>query len=877
MAYIFRNRKPALSFGWIIVLWLAWLAPSQAQEAPPTPSALHDRPTLVLDPGMHTGNIRQADVDTEERYVVTGSEDKTVRVWSVTDGRLLRTIRIPSGPGNVGKIYAVAISPDGKLIATGGWTQGNLEQEQIYVFDRATGKLLQRIEGLPNVVHHLTFSPDGRYLVATLHGRNGLRVYKREAGFAEIARDSDYGSDSYGADFAADGRLATSSYDGKIRLYDSNFKRTAVKKAPGGPNPFGVAFSPDGSKLAVGYYPTNETEVDLLDGQSLETLPGPDTRGLNGFLNAVTWSQDGATLFAGGAYSSGNEMRPFVAWSDAGLGRRRELPAGSNTIMALLPLAHGNLLIATQDPYLALLNAEGKDLWTQKPPQADFRGKKGQMDHLAISEDGSVVDFAYKSGGKMPARFDLGKLRLSLGPQNNGRTTAPKFDDLRDGLKVTNWEDNRRPMLDGVRLPLQPYETSRSLTIHPDGQRFVLGAEWSLRAFSASGGQLWEKSVPGSAWAVNISGDGRLVVAAYGDGTIRWYDMKDGREILAFFPLKDQSNWVAWSPEGFYAATRRAREVLRWHINHGLDAPAEAIPVSEIAELHRPEVLPLVLREMDIVRALGLAELVKARKAVQVRTNSSIPPGSQLHVLAIGVGEYNDQAKHLRLNYADDDAHDVASALDNTQTSLYTRVFPQVLRNDEATKAGIFRALATMQGQMQVGGNDVAVIHFSGHGALLDDKLYLLPYEVDARDPVGIRATAIEISVLRSELLKLAEKGRVLVLLDACRSGAATVSGASMTVDSRALRGVLAGSNITVLTSSLGSEPSREDKLWENGAFTEVFLKALGRQADSDQNGVISMTELTHYLTTGVPGLTEGKQTPGLEVRFERTIFAAGL
>ena len=54
---------------------------------------------------------------------MTGSDDKTVRVWSLADGTLVRTIRLPAGPGNVGKVYAVAISPDGALIAAGGWTR----------------------------------------------------------------------------------------------------------------------------------------------------------------------------------------------------------------------------------------------------------------------------------------------------------------------------------------------------------------------------------------------------------------------------------------------------------------------------------------------------------------------------------------------------------------------------------------------------------------------------------------------------------------------------------------------------------------------------------------------------------------------------------
>ena len=56
-------------------------------------------------------------------FAVTASDDKTVRVWSLADGALLRTIRLPAGPGNVGKAYAVAISPDGATIAAGGWTR----------------------------------------------------------------------------------------------------------------------------------------------------------------------------------------------------------------------------------------------------------------------------------------------------------------------------------------------------------------------------------------------------------------------------------------------------------------------------------------------------------------------------------------------------------------------------------------------------------------------------------------------------------------------------------------------------------------------------------------------------------------------------------
>jgi hypothetical protein len=433
-------------------------------------------------------------------------------------------------------------------------------------------------------------------------------------------------------------------------------------------------------------------------------------------------------------------------------------------------------------------------------------------------------------------------------------------------------------MLNGKPLRLKPYEPSRSLAVHPEGDRIVLGAEWSLRSFDTDGEPLWRHNPPGVVWAVNITGDGRLVVAAHGDGTIRWHRMDDGRELLAFLPLADRKNWVAWTPEGFYGATPGAHGVLRWHVNRGWDAPGEAVPVSDIPELRRPGILPLVLQQMETARAIGVYEIAKAREAVQRQTGSAVAPGARLHVLAVGVSDYGEQAKHLRLKFADRDAHDVASALVNTQGSLYADVLAQRLRNDEATTAGIFDALATMRAGMAGGeGRDLAVVMFSGHGAMVDGKFYLLTYGVDARTAARIKASALSIADFRDELRALGHYGRVLVLLDACRSGAATADGASLPLNAEVLRAALAGANVTVLTSSSGGEASREDARWNNGAFTEVLLDALGSAADTDRNGLVSITELTEYLTTRVPQLTGQAQNPGIEVRFESDVFVAGL
>lgn len=827
-------------------------------------TGLYDRPVLVLDPGMHTAPIWRAGVDASGTYAVTGSEDKTVRVWSVENGKLLRTVRVPTGPGNVGKIYAVAISPDGEIVAAGGWTDPG-PRNPIYLFHRETGALVRRIEGLPNVVFHLAFSPDGRFLVAMPGGASGLRIYDRQDDWAEITRDEDYGDSSFGAAFAPDGRLATTSFDGHVRLYDHAIHLVAKRKTEGGSRPFGVAFNPSGDRLAVGH--EDSATVSIVDGHNLSPLPGPDTGGVdNGGLSVVAWSADGSTLFAGGMYHNGSGV-PVVAWAEKG--SRRELPAGQNVIMSLLPLRDGGLLVGGGDPYLALLGKDGTPRWERRSQQADLRG---QRHTLSVSDEGNMVDFGYEEWGEAPVRFDLSDLKLTFDPSEEGQTETPG----QDGLKIESWVDSRRPTLRGKPLPLDKYEISRSLSIHPDGKRFLLGTEWWLRAFDDQGEKLWQRPVPGVVWAVNISGDGRLVIAAYDDGTIRWHRMDDGRELLAFFPFSDKRNWVAWTPEGVYAATPGARGVLRWHVNRGGDQAGDSIPVHEIPETNRPEVIKLVLQEMGTPGAIAVAELAKIRTAVLRRTRAVTAPGARLHVLTVGVGEYGDAAKHLRLSFADDDAEDVAAAL-TAQDSLYAGVSVQRLKDHEANRAGILRGLASVRAAMakNEGGHDLAVVHFSGHGALVDGEFYLLPYEVDVGDPVAITSTALPASMLRQQIGTLARHGRVLVLLDACRSGGAMANGAAFAVDARLLRSVLVGPNVTVLTSSTSRQLSREDGRWGNGAFTEIFLEALGSKADANRNGMISVTEMAGYLTQHVGAITGGEQVPGVEIRFDGDLFVA--
>ena len=91
-------------------------APSAEGSSAAVKACPDQAPVLRIETGMHTARIWGIGVDAACARIVTASDDKTVRLWSLPDGKLLRTIRLPIGPGDGGKVYAVALSPDGRRI-----------------------------------------------------------------------------------------------------------------------------------------------------------------------------------------------------------------------------------------------------------------------------------------------------------------------------------------------------------------------------------------------------------------------------------------------------------------------------------------------------------------------------------------------------------------------------------------------------------------------------------------------------------------------------------------------------------------------------------------------------------------------------------------
>jgi WD40 repeat protein len=102
-----------------LALWLIVVAPAASQQ--PASQAAAESPYLVLDPGGHTSMVRTALFTADGKHVITGGYDKTIRIWDVSSGEPIRVLHLPVGPSTEGSIHYLALSPDGKTLAAGGW------------------------------------------------------------------------------------------------------------------------------------------------------------------------------------------------------------------------------------------------------------------------------------------------------------------------------------------------------------------------------------------------------------------------------------------------------------------------------------------------------------------------------------------------------------------------------------------------------------------------------------------------------------------------------------------------------------------------------------------------------------------------------------
>jgi WD40 repeat protein/tRNA A-37 threonylcarbamoyl transferase component Bud32 len=240
--------------------------PSQA----PTPQqVLPERWYCVNTLKGHGSMVHAIAISPDGQLVASGSNDNTVKLWQIATGKLVRTL---GGwfSGHSSMVNAIAFSPDGDLLATGSW------DDTIKLWQVSTGKELYTLTGHSNWVNSVAFSPDGQLLVSGSADCT-IKLWLVSTG-AEIG-----------------------TFTGHSDVVWS------------------VAISPNGQILASGSSDNTIKLWQVRTGRELSTLASHTF-----FVNSVVFSQNGEILVSGSSdntiklwqVSTGREIRTFTGHSD---------------------------------------------------------------------------------------------------------------------------------------------------------------------------------------------------------------------------------------------------------------------------------------------------------------------------------------------------------------------------------------------------------------------------------------------------------------------------------------------------------------------------------------------------------------------------------
>lgn len=230
---------------------------------------------------------------------------------------------------------------------------------------------------------------------------------------------------------------------------------------------------------------------------------------------------------------------------------------------------------------------------------------------------------------------------------------------------------------------------------------------------------------------------------------------------------------------------------------------------------------------------------------------------SRLHLIAAGVDTYRNAAFLPALNFAARDARTFLDAFGAAGARSFDEtVVAAALLDARDVGARLTNAIA--QTAQRATENDLTVVHLAGHGVKdASGAFYLATYETDPADIAGTSLAWSEISAALSQI-----PGRVLVLIDACHSGASQAVTNDDVVDA-----LLASSerSIAVIAASKGRQVSLETSAFQGGVFTTFLTGIVAGEIDGvdvNRNGSLELSELYLHLKSEVVVYTEGAQTP---------------
>jgi WD40 repeat protein/tRNA A-37 threonylcarbamoyl transferase component Bud32 len=237
----------------------------------------------------HQNSVTKVSISADSKLLASSSHDKTVKLWNLTDGKLLRTMT-----GHKGGVLSVAINPKGKTLVSGS------TDNQVKVWDLESGKQLQDLgkEASGGWVTDLAITPDGQEI---LSARTNNRIDRWNLQTNALSNpfqtdgDKDKNSPILAVVLSNNGQLvASGSSDNKARLWFSSGKFLHQLKGHQG-WVTAVAITPDNRYLATGSIDNTIKLWDVNNGSEVKTF-----RAHAYSVSAIAISPDGLVLASGG-------------------------------------------------------------------------------------------------------------------------------------------------------------------------------------------------------------------------------------------------------------------------------------------------------------------------------------------------------------------------------------------------------------------------------------------------------------------------------------------------------------------------------------------------------------------------------------------------
>jgi WD40 repeat protein/serine/threonine protein kinase len=466
----------------------------------------------------HTSPIRVLAISPDGKRLASGSifDENCARLWDVTTGKEIAALR-----GHRNTVVSVAFSPDGTRLAT-----ASLDQTA-RLWDGVTGREIATLRGHRGPVNHVVFRPDGRRLV-TASADGTLRLWDATAGEPLAVLYGHAGAAMTSVFDPGGAALASASFDGTVRLWDMGLvERSGVLRGHTS-YVYDVAFSPDGTRAASAAW---DGTARLWDPTSclpiLPPLPGGDLPMVGG----VCFRPDGKQLVSAGADG-------FLRVWDAAAGkllRKLRCPVSDWRLYAR----------AAFDPTGTVLSAGGADglirLWGADgdEPIATLTGHEGAAGDVAFRPDGARL----ASGGidKTVRVWDVATRQpVAVLRGHTGIVTRVAYSA--DGrLLASASEDKTARLWDattGEALAVLPHGSIvYGVAFNPGGTRLAAACAdntirlWDVGLARRAGG----KEAPDAevaelrghdayVHAVDWSPDGTRLISASGDGTVRVWD-----------------------------------------------------------------------------------------------------------------------------------------------------------------------------------------------------------------------------------------------------------------------------------------------------------------------------------------------------------------